>query len=151
MSKWKILRGSTIQDLPQWIREETAEGQILHIGCDSLQQGRFTQFCTVIVILNPGKGGRVAYMREKIPRLKSLRERLWQEVWRSVELANQLSPVVQGNLTVHIDANPEERHMSSKYIRELTSLVVGYGFRYLIKPDAFVATTCADWTVRHIA
>jgi predicted RNase H-related nuclease YkuK (DUF458 family) len=90
----------------------------------------------VVVILTPQKGGRVAYRREGVPRIASLRERLLAEVWKSVDLGLRCSPLVKGDLTVHIDAKP------------VVGLVVGQGFKALIKPRNWAASCCADHIVR---
>jgi predicted RNase H-related nuclease YkuK (DUF458 family) len=99
----------------------------------------------VVVLLNPPHGGRVFYQRDIVPRISSLRERLTKEVWRSLDLAMQLP---EQDLTVHIDANPSEKHMSSKYLQELVGMVVGQGFKALWKPDSWAATHAADHVVR---
>lgn len=144
-TKWRTLNGERIEDIVQWVTESTQEGQILHVGTDSLQTGRFTQFVTVVVILNPPHGGRVAYIREVVSRINSLRERLSKEVWMSVELGMRL-PMLP---IVHIDANPDEKFMSQKYLHELVGMVVGQGFKALYKPESWAATHCADHVVRH--
>ena len=110
---WKTLNEVRIPDILQFVQEASQDGQAVHIGTDSLQTGRLTQFVTVVVILTPRKGGRVAYRREVVPRITSLRERLLKEVWKSVDLGLQFSPLVKGDLTVHIDANPVVAHKSS--------------------------------------
>ena len=107
-----------------------------------------TEFVTVVVILTPGKGGRVAYRRKAVPRIASLRERLLKEVWESVDLGLQFSPIVGGELSVHIDANPVVTHKSSAYVQELVGLVVGQGFKALIKPESWAASHAADHIIR---
>lgn len=139
-----------MSDITEFVREAAKDRQVVHIGTDSLQVNRYTQFVTVVAILTPHKGGRAVYCREISPRIASLRERLLKEVWKSVELGMQLAPVVGGELNIHVDANPSERHMSSKYVQELVGLVVGQGFKALIKPESWAATHAADWTVRHL-
>ena len=146
--KWRTLSEIPVPDIHAFIREASALGQAVHIGTDSLQTGRFTQFCTVVAVLTPGKGGRAAYSREVVPRIKSLRERLLKETWKSVDLAMQITGIVPGDLTVHIDANPVETHASSAYVQELVGLVVGQGFEAWIKPQAWAASHCADHIVR---
>ena len=69
---WKTLGETKIPDILQFVAEASKDGQAVHIGTDSLQTGRFTQFVTVVVILTPRKGGRVAYRREVVPRITSL-------------------------------------------------------------------------------
>ena len=149
--KWKTLSGEEVPDIATFVQNAAASGQDVHIGTDSLQTGRYTQFVTVLAILTPSKGGRALYSREIVPRISSLRERLLREVWKSVELGMKLSEsIAPGQLTIHVDANPSEQHMSSKYVQELVGLVVGQGFKSLIKPESWCATHAADWTVRHL-
>jgi predicted RNase H-related nuclease YkuK (DUF458 family) len=145
---WKTLNEIKIPDIVQFIEDASREGQSVHIGTDSLQMGRVTQFVTVVVILTPRKGGRVAYRRDVSPRITSLRERLLKEVWKSVDLGLLLSPIIPGDLTVHVDANPVVSHKSSAYIQELVGLVVGQGFKALIKPESWAASHAADHVVR---
>jgi predicted RNase H-related nuclease YkuK (DUF458 family) len=145
---WKTLGEIRIADIVEFVAEASRAGQAVHVGTDSLQSGRVTQFVTVVVILTPGKGGRVAYRREVVPRITSLRERLLKEVWKSVDLGLQFSPIVKGDLTVHIDANPVVAHKSSLYVQELVGLVVGQGFKALIKPESWAASHAADHVVR---
>jgi len=145
---WKTLGDVVVPDILRFVEEATRDGQAVHVGTDSLQAGRGTQFVTVLAVLTPGKGGRAAYDREVVPRIGSLRERLLKEVWRSVDLGLRLSAVAAGELSIHIDANPSLRHRSSNYVQELVGLVVGQGFRAVIKPDAWAASHCADHIVR---
>src|SRR6476646_11283532 len=112
---WKTLSEVKIPDILQFVRDASRADQAVHVGTDSLQSGRHTQFVTVVVILTPRKGGRVGYRREVVPRITSLRERLLKEVWKSVDLGLQFTEVVTGDLTVHIDANPVVAHKSSAY------------------------------------
>ena len=148
-TSWKTLKEQRVDDIVEFVTGACADGRPVHIGTDSLQTGRHTQFVTVVVILNPGKGGRAAYLREIVPRIRSLRERLLLETWKSVELGLLLSPAIPGELSVHIDANPLPRHSSSAHVQELVGLVVGQGFKALIKPDSWCATHAADHVVRH--
>jgi len=147
-SSWRTLGGIKIPDIGEFVRVAALSGQAVHVGTDSLQVARYTQFVTVVAVLTPGKGGRAAYRREITPRITSLRERLFREVWLSVALGMELESVVPGALSIHIDANPVVAHKSSLYIQELVGLVVSQGFKVLIKPDAWAASHCADHLVR---
>jgi predicted RNase H-related nuclease YkuK (DUF458 family) len=151
---WRTITGERIDDLLAFVRVASAGGQrTLHIGTDSLQRGRLTQFVTVLAILNPGTGGRAAYKREVRPRIESLRERLLREVWLSIELGLELVPVIpkQAELQIHIDANPVPKHRSSRYVQELVGMAVSQGFRAVIKPDSWAASHTADRLVRGLA
>ena len=145
---WRTLTGAPIGDVVDFVRENARAGQAVHVGTDSLQLARHTRFVTVVAILTPGRGGRALWRRETRARIASLRERLLVEVWLSVELGLSLHPVVPGELSVHIDANPVARHRSSAYVQELVGLVVSQGFRAVIKPESWAASRTADRMVR---
>lgn len=151
---WRTITGERIDDLMAFVRTASAGGErTLHIGSDSLQRGRMTQFVTVLAILTPGKGGRAAYTRDVRPRIDSLRQRLLREVWLSVDLGLRIAPELprEAELQIHIDANPVPKHRSSRYVQELVGMAVSQGFRAVIKPDAWAATHTADRLVRGLA
>jgi hypothetical protein len=150
---WKTMGGESV---PNWLEEivkSTAEqGQrVVHVGTDSQQHARETEFVTVVVLLRPSKGGRVLWTRERVPRIRSLRERLLREVQMSVDIAMQINAVVSEDvlLNVHVDANPDVQFKSSEYLRELVGYVVGQGFSVLTKPMSWAAMHVADHVVKH--
>lgn len=149
---WKTLSGQVVENYIDEIVKATANGQrVIHIGCDSQQHERFTEFVTVIVLLKPNKGGRVFYTREKVDRIKNLRERLLREVELSVTTALKINEVVSDDIemNVHVDVNPNLEFKSSQYIKELVGYVVGCGFNALTKPNSWAAMHVADHVVKH--
>ena len=48
---WKTLGEIKIPDILQFVAEASRDGQAVHIGTDSQQTGRLTQFVTVVVVL----------------------------------------------------------------------------------------------------
>lgn len=155
--KWKSLVGDNILSLKDAIENELRlyPGSEVHIGSDSQQFGKETEYVTVVVIHRPTKGGRVFFNRERISRVRDLRERLWKEVWRSTELAMELTvqPDIGVNpvsvTAIHIDANVDPKHKSSKYAEELAGMVMGSGFSAILKPEAWAASHAADHAVKH--
>lgn len=145
---WKTLSGIVVPDILAWVRNATSEGQHLHIGTDSLQAGRTTQYVTVLVVHTPGKGGIIAYLKSETDRETSLRRRLSEETWRSIEMGIKASSIVGDRMTIHIDANPQPQHKSSAYVQELVGAVMGQGFAYRIKPESWCASHVADHLVR---
>jgi predicted RNase H-related nuclease YkuK (DUF458 family) len=155
--KWKTLAGQEV-DLRSALEVELRacpDADVI-IACDSQQVKACTEYVTVVVIHRPTKGGRVFFCRERIARVNVLRERLWKEVWRSTELAMELTAapdigdVFPIHITaIHIDANVDPAHKSSKYVEELVGLVMGQGFRAVVKPEAYAASHAADHAVKH--
>jgi predicted RNase H-related nuclease YkuK (DUF458 family) len=148
---WKTIEGQEVI-IVDVLRDLLAfpNGKSVHIGTDSQQSGKHTEFVTVLVVLTEGKGGRAFYCRERVARIKNLRERLLKEVWSSVDFGLSITSEFPDGLelTVHIDANPDVRFKSSTYIKELTSLVVSQGFKTLLKPDSWAASHTADHVVK---
>lgn len=156
--RWRTLGGEEV-DLRLAIEAELRDfpDAEVTVASDSQQRGQWTEYVTVVTLIRPGKGGRVIFNREKTPRTQELRERLWKETWRSTELAMELtsSPDVGqwgqriDVAAVHIDANVDPKHKSSRYVEELVGLVVGQGFRAVVKPDSWAASHAADHAVKH--
>ena len=149
--KWKTVDGVRLIDPSHEIREALRGVKVVYLGTDSQQDKQRTHFVTVIVIHNPGHGGRALYTVESVSRIHSLRERLLREVWMSVQLALEISPLIEeeSKLEVHVDANPNTKFRSSKYVKELTSMVVSQGFEAVMKPDAWAAMHVADHLVKY--
>jgi len=148
---WKTLEGVHVVDMKSTFKEIVSGGKReIHIGTDSQQKGRFTEYVTVIVLLEEGKGGRAFYTSEKVPRIKSLRERLMKEVWMSVNVGLELNEDIPAEhaLTIHVDANPDVRFKSSSYVKELTAMVVSQGFDAVLKPNSWCASHAADHVVK---
>lgn len=149
--KWKTIDGKPVTDILSLIKETLATGtREIHIGSDSQQSGQFTEYVSVIVLLEKGKGGRAFYSQERVTRVKSLRERLLKEVWMSVNLGLELNAHMgeDTGLTVHVDANPNLKFRSSDHVKELTAMVVSQGFKTLLKPDSWAASHLADHVVK---
>lgn len=149
--QWKTVEGTKVKNAYAEMAEALQGQRTVYIGTDSQQDGQRTQFVTVVVIHNPGKGGRAFYTKETVPRIKSLRERLLKEVWLSVATALEVNPMLaeESNLEIHVDANPNTKFKSSAYVKELTSMVVSQGFEAVLKPEAWAAMHVADHVVKY--
>ncbi len=164
--KWKTMLGEPVADIREELRQLFKDGgKDVHVGTDSQQNGVWTDYVTVLVVLTPSKGGRAFYTKERVTRIRGLRERLSREAYKSTELAMELTAtpdvgstlaLMDGDgalpqpnaLSVHLDINPDARHKSSQYVQELVGLVVGQGFKVLLKPDSWAASHAADHAVR---
>ncbi len=120
----------------------------MHVGADSKIRGDHTMFVTVLALIRPGQGGRVLYRTTRERRMNSLAERLFHEAQLAIDLAHVLFEVTGRNIVVHIDANPDERHRSSRFARSLAGMGIGQGFEVRLKPDAWAATCVADHVVK---
>ena len=152
--QWKTLKHKPIDDLKEEIEKllKEDETRVIHIGTDSQKVDSSIKFATCVVLLKPGKGGRAFYTQEKLNKnhFKGIRKKLFEEAWRSVTIALELSEAIpeEVEMIVHLDCNPNTRWASSKCITELVGLVVGQGFKCEVKPNAWVASHACDHIVK---
>lgn len=147
---WYSISGHAVDDIAAAVRELVGDedDRVIHIGTDSQPYGKHTDFVTVICVLNPGKGGRVFYRRERVKRTHSLAHKLFREAELSIGVAQTLSEFFAQDLVVHVDANEDPRHRSSNYVQALAGMVVGHGFKVELKPNSWCASHVADHVVK---
>jgi len=120
----------------------------IFVGTDSQvhKKKKCVIYATCIVLYKKGKGGRVFVAKEARPYANSLKERLMNEVWKSLEVSWELSQILPKDveLTVHVDVNKSFKYKSGNYHQELVSLVTGQGFQCRIKPYAWAAQSIAN-------
>lgn len=134
------------------ILRELAAGNKLKvcIGSDSQVKGDVTEFATVIVFLREKKGGFIFYSRERTNKSMSIRERMITEVSHSVQLAYSLCPVLDRydvGLEVHADINTDPCFKSNTALKDAMGYILGMGFVFKAKPEAFASSYCADRVV----
>lgn len=127
---------------------------LFHIGTDAQAcSNTKADFVTVICVHNVGKGGSIIYWKDKKVATYSLWDKLYGETERSLRIAVMLTELfgegIRDRILVHVDANPNPKYKSSNYVQQLAGMTMGYGFRHCLKPDAFVASHCADHIVKN--
>ncbi|MEI8052396.1 MAG: ribonuclease H-like YkuK family protein [Bacteroidota bacterium] len=154
---WRKFNGENIQ-LPikdavvQAIKRETALGYKLKvcIGTDSQVKGLETEFATVIVFLREGSGGFMFIHNEKTTQKYSVKERMLVEVAKSIEIAYELCSIFTTydvEMEVHADINTNPQFKSNEALREAMGYILGMGFAFKAKPEAFASSSCANKAV----
>jgi len=154
---WRRLNGQKIS-LPikdaveATIIRETEQGHKLKvcIGTDSQVRGGVTEYATVIVFLREKKGGFMFISNDKSTKPMQLRERMITEVAKSVEIAYELCDLLDQYsvaLEVHADINTDPHFKSNAALKEAMGYILGMGFVFKAKPDAFASSSCADKVV----
>lgn len=145
---WRSLSGRPVADLVAELRQLLGvSGRVLHVGTDSKQRSYHADYVTAVAVVHPGSGGRVFYRRARDGRSPSLSHKLFQETHLSLEVAQALERAGLRPVVVHVDANDDLRHLSSRYVAALSGMVVGYGFQVRVKPQSWCATHVADFVV----
>jgi predicted RNase H-related nuclease YkuK (DUF458 family) len=151
---WRKFNGEAIE-LPiktaveKAIQKETEAGNKLKvcIGTDSQVKGKDTEFATVIVFLREGRGGFMFIHNEKNTQTYSIKERMLVEVAKSIEIAYELCDLFTTydvDMEVHADINTNPHFRSNEALREAMGYILGMGFAFKAKPEAFASSCCAD-------
>ena len=155
--EWRRLNGQRIslpikEAVEQTIIEETSLGNRLKvcIGTDSQVRGEEIHFASVIVFLRERKGGFMFINHDLLKKKMSLRERMITEVGKSVDVAYSLCELLDKyniELEVHADINTDPFFQSNVALREAMGYILGMGFTFKAKPNAFASSNCADKVV----
>ena len=118
------------------------------VGTDSQvnRKRRKVMYVTCIVLYKQNKGGRIFLQKDLIRTPNTLRERLSDEVWRTLELCFELKDILPPDveIIVDVDLNKNPKHKSGQYVQELVGMVTGSGFMCRTKPDSWAAMCVAD-------
>ncbi|MDA8064607.1 MAG: ribonuclease H-like YkuK family protein [Thermaerobacter sp.] len=134
------------QDILAFVAADPEAGYKLIIGSDSHTRDDLC-FVTAVVIHRVGKGARYYYQRHHQRRMYSLRQRIYHEASRSLEVASRLAELLSANgsdLNVEIHLDIGQSGETRELIREIVGMVVGSGFDAKIKPESYGASKVAD-------
>jgi len=77
----------------------------------------------------------------------SIKERMLVEVAKSIEIAYELCDLFNKydvDMEVHADINTNPQFKSNEALREAMGYILGMGYAFKAKPDAFASSCCAD-------
>jgi len=145
----EILNGSLLNNVEETLIKETAMGHRMKvcIGTDSRVRGSQVEFASVIVFLREHRGGFMFISNCKSKVKMSVKERMINEVAKSVEVAYGLCELLDKydvELEVHADINTDPGFDSNSALQDAMGYVLSMGFVFKAKPDAFASTCCAD-------
>ncbi len=156
--RWRKFNGETIH-LPIYdavedaLKKETENGVKLKvcIGTDSQRKGGDIEFATVIVFVRKGKGGFMYICNEVVQRKMAIKERMLEEVARSIDIAFRLCDLFIAfnvDMEVHADINTSPNFKSNAALKEAMGYIMGMGFVFKAKPHAFASSSCANKIVQ---
>ena len=157
MKAWRRLTGERLQKpLYQSVEEVIIRERKLHrikvcIGTDSQVKGDVVEFATAIVFLREGRGGFIFLNNYRTEIAYSIKERMIKEVSDSIEVAYKLCPLFDKydiEMEVHADINSDPQFKSHVAFKEAMGYIMGMGYTFRAKPEAFASTYCANKVVK---
>lgn len=164
--KWKragkVIDETLVEYLENLIKEERALNHKVKVsvGTDSQREGKGYKFATVVLIevredlgagVSVGRGGKMIYSEYKMDMFtknkEGVNERMLAEVGKSIEVAYEIAAMLDTygiKLAIHADINPNPKHESNKALASAVGYILGMGYDFKIKPDAYAASYCGD-------
>ncbi len=156
--QWRKLSGQPIhrpisEEVKEVLQREIAAGHTLRvcIGTDSQVKGLETEFATVIVFIREGNGGFMYICSEKTFQQFSIKQRMLTEVAKSIDVAYELCGLFSKlgiDLEIHADINTNPGFKSNTALKEAMGSIMGMGFIFKAKPEAFASSSCANKMVQ---
>lgn len=131
MRRFKTLANRTPIELISYIDEYRKSHPDLEllIGCDSQNRKKETYYAIVIGLYTPKKGAHVLYSKFEVPREKDNVTRLINEVWFSVEVAEQIRTELDVRAKyIDIDINADVKYKSNQALGAALGLARGMGY-----------------------
>ena len=155
--QWRKLSGERIKipiadEITNVLMREREAGHEMKvcIGTDSQVKGKETEFATVIVFIRKGKGGFMYIYNEVTKQRMSIKQRMLMEVNKSIEVAYALCNIFSRysiDMEVHADINTNPHFKSNDALKEAMGYILGMGFAFKAKPEAFASSSCANKVV----
>ena len=117
------------------------------VGSDSQMHYESTVMVTSVVVYNHMKGNNCFYFKDYVDNSKypTLRSRIMDEGFRSLELAIILKEKFGCNIEIHLDIGDDpEINKTHEFVSELTGIMSSQGFDVKIKPESFASSGFAD-------
>ena len=156
--QWRKLSGERIKipiadEVTNVLKREREAGHEMKvcIGTDSQVKGMETEFATVIVFIRKGKGGFMYIHNEATKQRMSIKQRMLMEVSKSIDVAYALCNIFSRysvDMEVHADINTNPNFKSNDALKEAMGYIVGMGFAFKAKPEAFASSNCANKVVQ---
>ncbi len=149
----ELTMGNVVREISRFVKSEPFDYYRLVIGTDSqlkrLNGHSECDFVTAIVIHRMGRGARYFWNKEKVRKPFVLRDKIYAETMKSLEIAHMLVPDLRSaispakyDLEIHIDVGA--LGPTRQMIREVVGMVTGNGFVAKTKPESWAASSVAD-------
>lgn len=136
-----------------YICEDESATYHIFAGADSQRDKGRTCYVTVISITRDGNGGINFVNKNVLKERITMKQRIWKEATDALFTFQQLiekldekginglnAPIEHDQIHIDIGENGKSREL----INEITGMIEAYGFKAVIKPDAFVAQCIAN-------
>lgn len=152
----RISINEVIKIISDYIKSDPTASYELTIGTDSQSFKDISKIVEVIALCRKGNGGIFFYNTDRVQKFKYLRDKIYEETSRSIELADYLFKECEDsfkdngvdfneidiNFEIHCDVGHKGK--TNELIQEITGWVIACGYTPVTKPDSYAASAVAD-------
>lgn len=152
-----VVTGSQIiEAIADFIISDPSYEYELTIGTDSQSFSDHTKIVEIIALHRKGNGGIYFHHTDYVPKFKTLRDKIYAETTRSLDLADDFMLEVAikleeaglniDDINVHFQIHCDigKSGKTRELIKEIVGWVTSEGYDCLIKPDSYAASSIAD-------
>lgn len=145
MGKFVNERIGVIDNIREYVQNWVNKHPVseIHIGCDSQEVTGKVNYVTTICLYELGKGAHVLYKKEHVPTISNMYTKLWDEVVKAVQTAEDLKDIGP-RIVIHVDYNSDKGEKSNRLYDSGIGYAKSFGFDAVGKPNAWAATHAAD-------
>lgn len=137
-----------VEIISNYIKQNPKDKYKISIGTDS-QSTNLTKVVIAVSIHIIGKGGIFFSDEKLLPKIPSIREKIYFETSWSLDLALQLSELlaqygITQEIEIHSDIGKNKKGKTYTMVQEITGWINQAGFRCVIKPYSYTASCIAD-------
>lgn len=134
--------------ISDYIKQNPNNEYKVSIGTDS-QSTNLTKVVIAVSVHIIGKGGIFFSDEKLVPKMPSIREKIYYETSWSLDLALELSELltqygITQEIEIHSDIGKNKKGKTYSMVQEITGWVNQAGFRCVIKPNSYTASCIAD-------
>lgn len=152
-TRGSVTIGKIISEIRTFMDEDPTSFYNIVVGSDSQIKHdngvKQCDFVTAIIVHRVGHGARYFWKKEKVMKAPVIRDKIYSETLRSLDIARDLTPILKDrledlnyNFEIHIDVG--EVGKSREVIKEVVGMVSGSGFTAKTKPNSWGASHVAD-------
>ena len=145
-----------IEAIAKFIAENPSYEYELTVGTDSQTFADHSKIVEVIALHRKGNGGIYFHHTDYVEKFKSLRDKIYEETTRSLDIAEDMMINLAikleelgfdiDDLDVHFQIHCDigKSGKTRELIKEIVGWVTSEGYDCLIKPDSYAANSIAD-------
>lgn len=118
---------------------------------DKSSMAGVADYVSALIVHKKGRGGIYFWSRQKLEKIFSMKQRIWQEALISLNLAEKMVKdfgslgMFDLNLEIHVDVGPNGP--TREMINDIVGMIRANGFKVATKPASWGASHVAD---RHV-